>query len=251
MKFNKVVKSLALTAGLAASFSSSAEFLDFSIDESAYGGGIVTGDKFNGSYFEELVFDGSGGFTTGAFASLTSLVSEEATVPVASSVMGLDLGGIGYNLYAVLTASGTANATETEFTATTASFSLYIDPSHDTTSADLTAGTVTDLSGDDILIGSASTVVNAYGQYENGTGNFNFDFTDFVLTAAGEDYFVDPIPFYSVVTVNGDFDTLGALPDVSGDLSAVFTVKVPEPSTVAVLALGLVGLGMTGRRKNK
>ena len=97
-------------------------------------------------------------------------------------------------------------------------------------------------------------MTNAYGQYANGTGNFNFDFTDFVLTTEGEEYFVDPIPFYSLLTVNGDFDTLANLPSVTGDLSAGFVaapVSVPEPSTVAVLALGLVGLGMSARRKNK
>ncbi|MBU3021765.1 flocculation-associated PEP-CTERM protein PepA [Aestuariibacter sp. A3R04] len=256
MKFNKVVKSLALTAGLVASFTSSAEFLDFTVDESAYGNGEITGDKFNGSYFETLEFDGMGGFATGAFATFTSIVADEGTNPQGASVLGfnnVNFPGTGYNLYAVLTASGTANALETEFTATTAQFSLWIDPSFDTVSDNLLNGTVTDASADDILIGSASTVQNAYGEYENGTGNFNFDFTDFVLTADGMNYFVDPAPFYSIVTVNGDFDTLGNLPDVSGDLSAVFTnpVNVPEPSTVAVLALGLCGLGFTARRKNK
>ena len=255
MKFNTIVKSLALTAGLAASFTSSAEFLDFTVDESVYSQGesSITADKFNGSYFEELVFDGTGGFTTGAFANLTSLVANEATTPVNNSVLGVNVGGIGYNLYAVLTASGTANAAETEFYATTATFSLYIDPSFDTSSDDTLNGTVTDVSGDDILIGSASAVTNAYGQYDNGTGNFNFDFTDFALTAEGELYFVSPEPFYSYVTVNGDFDTLANLPSITGDLSANFIapVNVPEPSTVAVLALGLVGLGMSARRKNK
>ena len=253
MKFNKVVKSLALTAGLAASFTSSAEFLDFSVDESAYGGTEITGDKFNGSYFESLVFDGMGGFTTGAFATFTSIVADEGTSPQNTSVLGFNIGNLGYSLYAVLTASGTSNVAETEFTATTAQFSLYIDPSFDTVSDDLLAGTVTDGNADDVLIGSASAVQNAYGEYENGTGNFNFDFTDFALTVDGMNYFVDPAPFYSIVTVNGDFDTLDTLPDISGDLSAVFTnpVNVPEPSTVAVLALGLCGLGFSARRKNK
>ncbi len=256
MKINNIVKSIALTAGLVASFTSSAEFLDFEVNESVYSNGnaSVVADKLNGSYFEELVFDGTGGFSTGAFAHMTSLIANDGTTPVNTSVLGVNVGGLGYAMYAVLTATGTADPTQTEFFATNATFNLYIDPSFDTISDDLLNGTVSDASGDDILIGSASAVTNAYGQYDNGTGNFNFDFTDFALTAEGELYFISPEPFYSYVTVNGDFDTLGNLPRITGDVSANFLstpVSVPEPSTVAVLALGLVGLGMSARRKSK
>jgi len=252
MKFNKIVKSLALTAGLVAGFSANAQmnpdYLDFSIDETEYNGTVKSGDKFNGGYVEELIFDGQGGFTTGAMAYLTALFQNNGTSPV----FGTELAD-SYSLYAVLTASGTTSTNATDFTATQAQFSLYIDVNLDTGVDSLIDGTTTNNS-DDILIGSASAVTNAYGQYANGTGNFNFDFTDFVLTTEGEEYFVDPIPFYSLLTVNGDFDTLANLPSVTGDLSAGFVaapVNVPEPSTVAVLALGLVGLGMSARRKNK
>lgn len=249
MKFNKVVKSFALTAGLLASFTSSADTIPFEIDESVYSNGnsSVIGEKFNGSYQEELVFNGTG-FQTGAFASFTSVVG--ASGPNYDSVIGVKTQGLGYALYAVLTAGGTSNAAQTSFSADWAQFSLYIDPSFDTTSTDLLNGGVNDASSDDILIGSATMVENAYGNYENSTGNFNFDFTDFTLTSFGEAFFVTSSPF---VTVNGDFDTLDDLPSVEGDLSASFSsvVSVPEPSTVAVLALGLMGLGVSARRKNK
>ena len=225
MKFNKVVKSFALTAGLLASFTSSAEFMDFQVDETPYGGSVLTADKFNGGYVEEHVYKGSSSYLN-----------------------------FGYSVYAILTASGTSTS-GTSFAATSASLQLYIDVNSDTTSDDLLAGTTLN-NGDDILIATADDVTNAYGNYDfsAGTGNYNFDFTDFTLTTAGMDYFVSPAPFYSYLTVNGDYDSLSDLENITGDVSAVFQavpVSVPEPSTVAVLALGLMGLGVSARRKNK
>lgn len=248
MKFNKVVKSLALVAGIAASFSSSAEYADFSIDESAYGGSVKTGDKFNGNYREELMFDNQGGFSTGAFGWLTTLVSNEASTPV----FGTELAS-SYVIYAVLTASGNVNPGQTEFNASTATMQLWLDPDLNTTPDDILAGSVSG-NANDILLGTANTVTNAYGQFGNGTGNFNFEFTDFALEAGGMSYFVDPEAFYSYVIVNGDFDSyVPGDTSIAGDFSANFVapVQVPEPSTVAVLALGLMGLGMSARRKNK
>ena len=250
MKFNKVVKSFALTAGLLASFTSSAEFMDFQVDETPYGGSVLTADKFNGGYVEELVFNGSG-FTTGAFATMSALYANEGTDVYKGSSSYLNFG---YSVYAILTASGTSTS-GTSFAATSASLQLYIDVNSDTTSDDLLAGTTLN-NGDDILIATADDVTTAYGNYDfsAGTGNYNFDFTDFTLTTAGMDYFVSPAPFYSYLTVNGDYDSLSDLENITGDVSAVFQavpVSVPEPSTVAVLALGLMGLGVSARRKNK
>ena len=51
------------------------------------------------------------------------------------------------------------------------------------------------------------------------------------------------------LTVDGDFDSFTVAPgnqELTGDVSAVF---VPEPSSLAILGLGLFGLGFTARRK--
>jgi hypothetical protein len=140
------------------------------------------------------------------------------------------------------------------FTFTSANFSLYIDPNLDTTKAlPLTSpGAVTlGNSGDDYLIGSALTMTSGSGFLTNGVGGF-FDlvFNDFVLTSPdGTDYFVSPDPFYLRVNPDGDFDTfvVAGTQEINGDVSAVF--QVPEPGSLALLGIGLTGLGVMARRR--
>ncbi|QPG06430.1 flocculation-associated PEP-CTERM protein PepA [Salinimonas marina] len=252
MKIKSLVKSLALTAGLAASFASHADFLDFSVDETPYGGEVVTADKLNGGYTEILTFDDAGNFTASAFASMNQLFGNDGTAN--GSQIG-SLLGAQYNLYATFTATGTVMTpgvmgSNASLSADSGSFSLYLDQNRDTVATDVASLTLAN-TADDRMLGFSTSLAENVGLLYGFGGVFDFIFNDFTLTADGDTYFVSPTPFYMTVNIDGDFDTipLAGQQQVTGDLSAVFVADVPEPSTIAVLALGLLGLGATSRRK--
>ena len=249
MKIKTLVKSLALTAGLAATFASHADFLDFQVDESPYGGEVVTADKLNGGFTEIITFDDEGGFMVSAFASMNQLFGNDGTAN--SSQIGSVIGA-NYNLYATFTATGTvmtpgAMGSNSSLSAQTGSFTLYLDPEQDTSALDVESLTLSNNS-DDIELGSSNSIGNNVGLLFGFGGVFDFMFNEFELTQQGDTYFVSPKPFYMFVNVDGDFDTipLEGQQTITGDVSAVF---IPEPSTLAILALGLIGVGATRRRK--
>mgnify|MGYP001324960245 CR=1 FL=1 len=251
MKIKNLVKTLALTATVATSFSSHADFLDFQVDETPYGGEIVTADKHNGGYKEIITFDNQGNFVANAFANMNQLFANDGgdNLGKASKI------GENYALYATFSAEGNLSGPivfgqEIKNSATKGSFSLFLDPNRDTTAAD---GDLS-LSGesDDIFLGDSSNLGRNTLVFisDNLGGVFDFMFYNFELSAQGQEYFVSPQPFYSYVNVDGDFDTFAfeGTQRVTGDVSAVF---VPEPSTLAILGLGLLGLGASSRRKAK
>jgi hypothetical protein len=216
------------------------------IDQTIVGGSLAGGDD---------PFREDGFLTKAAFGSPTG-----GSVPSELNATG------GYGMYGLFTITGEADPLDPANPLTggiqanfgTLSMTLFIDPDQNTTLAlsgagpVVPGGTVTD----DFAIVNF-TLGAGEAHIFDGLANGDFDtLLNVSLTPNGQAFFVDPDPFFPLENFGGNTETFAG-----GNLTTSFVAtadgggielfQVPEPGTLALLGLGIMGMGLINRRRIK
>jgi hypothetical protein len=266
MKFNMKLIQASMIAAMAtvSAGASAVAFPDFQVTEGSVPGSAAntfTADKITGNYVEVVTFDGAGNFATSIKWQAGQFVANDGTTPLTTQLGSFGSGG--YGLYGLLQGSGTYNtvAGVTTFTFNPGgSLAVWIDPDANTTFTAPATGNLawtTGNTGDPDYQIASGAMIDGVGTLDPSLqscdpgincGSFGTT-TSFLLTTAGKNYFTSPSPFYNLMFESGqlnNFEVAGTQ-TINGSLDVVF--GVPEPTSIALMGLGLLGLGVSLRRK--
>lgn len=225
-----------------------APFNQFTVDPINGAQANFVADKITGNYTEQATFNTDGTFNVSLVWTAGQFVTNGGNTAYEARRTGLSAN---YGLYATYAASGTysvANGVTTfNFAANSGSLNLFLDDYATETSILLATGNP--LSGEGTLDPSLSTC-SATGGIN--CGSFGAS-SSFALTEAGSNFFIAPNPFYNLTFQSGQLNnfTPSGTQTINGSLDVVFANgEVPEPASVGLLGLGMLGL-YASRRRNK
>jgi hypothetical protein len=241
---------------------------DFTVDTSALGGGGKLGrfvaNDISGQYHEQLTFTSASTFVVTLDFVAQGFNYDDTNAGLSKSYNAGQTGlGANYGLLAILNATGTYSTSGGLTT-----FSLnpggnltvsYDDGANATFNAPAAPGGSYTINANGDVITTLATGAGIVGNGSVGCsapnlcGAFGQE-TSFNLTSAGASFFVGPNPFYTLSLQSGQVEgfpvAVGTTVTSSGSLNAVFTSPVPEPGSMAMMGLGLVGfLAVRHRRR--